>query len=196
MLGPRAPTAAADFTKAADKALREYPGVAEELITKYNIGLDPTNGLLPLLEFANDIGFYAAVRHLASNFPGRSYVYHFNEPNPSDGPFKGVSTHVLDTCFLFQNFNQYLDDEQRVIAEELGRHVISFVNGVKPYDEFTIHRGGAIIYDSKNSSKPTFVTGLDSRSCGRRGTIFELAQKSDLDALSMAWHLFMAHDLD
>jgi hypothetical protein len=70
----------------------------------------PTEAVDKVLQFANDIGFYTPLVSIASGWPKKAYVIHFKEPNPWPGRYHGVATHILDAAFLFQNYNEFLDD--------------------------------------------------------------------------------------
>ncbi|KAK5239916.1 hypothetical protein LTR40_014164, partial [Exophiala xenobiotica] len=71
---------------------------------------------------------------MAKAMSGRALLYHFNEPNPWDGPFKGESSHILDVAFLLQNFVEHLGAEQQKPSKKFGSDFIDFVNGEKPFD--------------------------------------------------------------
>lgn len=79
-----------------------------------------------VLHFAHDIGFYAPLISIASGWPNKSYVFHFNEPNPWEGRFKGVAGHILDVAFLYQNYNEFLEEAQQSSAKAFAKHFIDF----------------------------------------------------------------------
>lgn len=77
---------------------------AQSLLRAYNItaSTEDDDALKRAMELATDIAYVAPALAYARSFPGKSYYYQFNEPNPWDGLFKGQSTHMLDAAFLFQ----------------------------------------------------------------------------------------------
>ncbi|KAF2869112.1 carboxylesteras-like protein [Massariosphaeria phaeospora] len=146
-----------------------------------------------LIEFASDIAFHAPVVAFAQSWPGRTYCYNFNEPNPWDGPFKGDSTHVLDAAFLFQNFNEKLDPRAREVAVELAKSFIEFANGGAPWQEYDKETGGVMAFGPSEKQVKRLV---DRNGWGneRRDVLFKLKEegKIDLDELSVAWDSFIA----
>lgn len=156
---------------------------AEAVLGAYKIS-DSTpddEAMQSIIALATDIAYYTPAISFARSFPGKTYYYNFNKPNPWDGIFKGCATHMLDAAFLFQNFNEHLSPEAREVTYKLGRDFIAFANGKKPWEEFgtTGDKGEVRVYGPDN---------------GRRDVLFRLSEegKVDLDALSMAWDLFLA----
>lgn len=89
-----------------------------------------------MLEFTNDILFYAPVLAYATGWPadGNAYLYYFNEKNPWDGPLKGQSSHILDLAYFYQNFNDYLTTEQQEVARAFAEDLLKFVAGEAPWE--------------------------------------------------------------
>lgn len=158
----------------------------------YNIGTGKSETAInSVLEFAQDIGFYAPMIAIAGGWPGKAYVFHFNEPNPWIGRFQGVASHILDAAFLFQNYNEYLDEEQCKSAGMMGQHFLEFVCGMEPFPPYSAAGGGAMIY-GPGPKRHEYIRSLNSEDVGRRNYIFTLAGSSSLEALSSAWTTFMA----
>jgi carboxylesterase type B len=140
-----------------------------------------------VLRVANDLNFYLPTLALAQNVSAtglKTYVYRFNEPNPWDGQWKGRATHILDITFLLQNFNEFLDEKQKTVAEDFGRDVIGFVNGQAPWAEW----------------RKAKVMGRDGRTkvvddvpemVGRRDVMLKLGAEVGMDALSGAFDTFL-----
>ncbi|KAN0113063.1 carboxylesterase-like protein [Hyaloscypha variabilis] len=150
----------------------------------------PTEAVDKVLQFANDIGFYAPLVSIASGWPKKAYVFHFNEPNPWPGRYHGVATHILDAAFLFQNYNEFLDDVQKGSARAFGENFIEFVNGSEPFPSYIADEGGAMVY-GPTERRQMFVKSKISEDYGRRGTIFKLAESSSFEKLSDAWGVFL-----
>jgi hypothetical protein len=146
-----------------------------------------------VFHFAHDIGFYAPLISIASGWPRKAYVFHFNEPNPWEGRFQGVAGHILDVAFLYQNYNEFLDEAQQSSAKAFGKHFIDFVNGLEPFPTYTAGEGGAMVYDSGDGrdERQKFVKSNKSEDYKRRSTIFQLAESSSLEDLSGVWDAFM-----
>jgi carboxylesterase type B len=173
------------FKQAATAALENHPSLVETILSTYGISSAATSdaAFKGVLDFATDILFYASTMKLAQSWPGAAYVYHFNEPNPWDGPYKGEATHILDIAFLFQNYNEYLSDEQRATAKAFAGHLITFVHGEEPYERYDANRGGAMVYGPP-VQPPGFVIGLDAGLYGRRREIFDIAGYAALDVVA------------
>jgi carboxylesterase type B len=146
-----------------------------------------------IISLATDIAYYAPAVSFARSFQGKTSYYHFNEPNPWNGIFKGQSTHLLDAAFLFQNFNEHLPVQAQDVAKSLASDFIRFANGVTPWPEFTAKNGEVRAY---GPSTIRAAENIDRNGWGngRRETLFKLAEEGvvDLDQLSVAWNLFVA----
>lgn len=167
---------------------------SRQLLEQYGLDnhdeISPDCALDRVLHFANDIGFYAPLVSIASGWPNKSYVFHFNEPNPWDGRFQGVASHLLDAAFLFQNYNTYLDKPQRNSAIALGKHFIEFVVGLEPYPTYVAGKAGAMVY-GPGEKRQAFVKDVKSEDYQRRTAIYNLAETSSLEKLSSVWDAFM-----
>ncbi|KAH6703175.1 Alpha/Beta hydrolase protein [Leptodontidium sp. MPI-SDFR-AT-0119] len=182
------------FVKSASRFLKNTT-TKERLLSEYDIGSQAPRAqdiaVDNILHFAHDIGFYAPLITIASGFPGKSYVFHFNERNPWKGRYQGVATHILDAAFLFQNYNEFLDESQRESAETFGKHFIKFVAGREPFPEYSAEKGGAMVYGAEGE-RQKFVTSKKSEDVQRRSTIFKLAELSSLEELSALWGSFLS----
>jgi hypothetical protein len=165
------------------------PTAADAVFQAYNLSTSTSDDVAMkiLTEFGTDIAYYAPALVYARSWLGKSYYYHFNEPNPWDGPFRGMSTHMLDAAFLFQNYNERLSPEVCEVAVSMASDFIMFANGVAPWKEFS--KGIVRTFQSGRSEKDANRLGSD-----RRDTLFklELAVKIDLDELSLAWGKFLS----
>lgn len=181
------------FTESIEHTLCDS-ATRQQLLEGYNIHnayADSMNNTADkVLHFANDIGFYAPLISIASGWPKKAYVFHFNEPNPWPGRYQGVATHILDAAFLFQNYNEFLDDAQQESARAFGEDFIDFVVGKEPFPPYVAAEGGAMVY-GPGEQKEKFVKGKKSEDYGRRSMIFKLAESSSLEKLSDAWDVFL-----
>jgi len=160
-------------------------------------GIHPTTeddeAMKLIIDLATDIAYAAPALAYARSFPGKTYYYHFNEPNPWDGPFKGCSTHMLDAAFLFQNFNEQMPPRAQKVAEALAADFVKFANGVKPWAEYEKGAGQVRTYGPSDKSV-TGIAGNNEWDNGRRDVLWKLSEegKVDLDRLSAAWDMFIA----
>ncbi|KAJ4212289.1 hypothetical protein NW759_011677 [Fusarium solani] len=139
----------AAFSNHVRSNLPHQSQVADKLLEIYKIRDETSDddALLRIIQFASDIGYRATAHALAKTFPGESFLLQFSEPNPWEGPFKGYTTHVLDIAFLFQNYNEHLDSQQRASAVQFAQDVILFMHGHAPWDNFQ-KAGGMAIYEN------------------------------------------------
>ncbi|KAI0121271.1 Alpha/Beta hydrolase protein [Xylariales sp. AK1849] len=193
-LRPRRDGIAAAFKDTVTKYLSTQQSDLTPIYNGYNITSDipDDEALLNILKYIHDIGFYAPTRILSQGWPKSAFLYHFNEPNPWEGPFKGQATHVLDVVFLFQNFNEYLDPEQVASAQHFGRDFITFVNGEEPYPVHDPNAGGAQVYGPHDQAGGTFVQSQHPVDYGRRALVWDLAKQYDWDDLSLSVDMILA----
>lgn len=129
--------------------------------------------LLHVLKFISDVSFFLPAVEMASNFPKDAFLFCFNEPNPWGGLFKGHASHILDVAFLFQNYNQFLEEAQRKNATGLAMDVITFANGRAPWKPFNSGNGEAAFYSNGKRGICGHSFGEES---GRSRFILDLAQ--------------------
>jgi hypothetical protein len=186
MLGPGADHIGTKFRSVLDSVLSDSPDAKALLLNAY----DSQEGgeLLSFLHFAHDVVQLAATRRIASRWPGKAYVFHFNEPNRWEGRFHGVATHLLDAAFLFQNYEEFLDEEQASSGRTFARHMIEFVNGEEPYDTFLSGSGKVQVY-GPGEPRSRQVDAKEFAAAGRRDYIFRLADDVGLDKLSAIVHM-------
>ncbi|KAH5347573.1 hypothetical protein HBI33_223380 [Parastagonospora nodorum] len=164
----------------------------QSVLEAYSItaSTEDTDALKCIMELATDIAYIAPALAWARSFPGKSYYYQFNEPNPWDGMFKGHSTHMLDAAFLFQHFNDELSPEALEVATTLAQDFVRFANGVEPWSEFDEKMGMVRTYGPGKIG----IIGNNGWESGRRDVLWKLSEegKVDLDDLIGAWHMFIA----
>ncbi|PGH04316.1 hypothetical protein AJ80_08539 [Polytolypa hystricis UAMH7299] len=183
------------FRETASKILANHLDVALSLFEAYNISecLTDEEAFQNILRFINDIAFYAPTTTLARAWaPDRAYVYHFNELNPWEGPNKGEASHALDIAFLFQNYNEFLSEKQRLAAVTFAKHVIAFANEQEPFRAYDAAAGkGAQTYGTPEEGCSLFVDGTEPGDYGRRDVIWKLAESVGLDQLSAVFESFL-----
>lgn len=169
------PNIAAALTSSLSRSLPS--SAAQAVLSAY--GIEPSTSddeaKDAIIDLATDIAYRLPALHHARAFKGKSWTYKLTEGNPWDGMFKGKSTHLLDAAFLFQNFNDYMDDDAKETAKRMAEDFVLFVHG-KANENW--EEGQERVY------------GKDS---GEENKLEKLAreQKVDLDELSAAWGLFL-----
>jgi len=169
---------------------------ATAVLQAYNI--TPTTpedcAMQSIIDLATDIAYYAPAVTIARSWPGRTYYYHFNEPNPWEGKFKGRSTHMLDAAYLFQNFAHKMGEKEKEVGVALATDFIKFTNAIKPWNEYESARGNVKVFGRGEATTSSDMVDNNAWGRGRREVLFKLheAGKVDFDALSGAWDLFLA----
>lgn len=187
---------AARFFSALNQALPEQSDIAKELAQKYGIvdGAPDDEAFPHVLEFINDIGFAAPAVAYTRGWPGTVYRYFFNEENPWDGPWKGRASHILDLAYLYQNYNDFLSEDEKAVAKMLAEDFFKFCYGHPPWQAIDDQTGfAARVYgpSSKNRIADTTMEAFGEES-QRRGILFEFADRISLDALAKVFPMIMA----
>lgn len=188
---------AQSFIDSCTKTLAEKPEVAKELIKAYNITTTSSDdeALLAILHFFSEIVFYAPARAFAQGWPNTSdsklFLYHFNEGIPWEGRFKGEAGHILDVAYLFQNFNEHLDDAQLKVAREYGEDFIKFVNGEDPWPSVQRDKLGAKVYGpSGDGVTSRWVPDGAPAKIGRDERILKLEKMVGMDTIFAVFQNF------
>ncbi|OOQ86325.1 hypothetical protein PEBR_21898 [Penicillium brasilianum] len=165
----------------------------EHLQEAYDIipGMPDDTAIRNILKFASDIRFYAPTRAIADSWPGTAYLYHFNEPNPWEGYWKGEASHNIDVVHLLRNFEEYFPPAQRRCAQKFTEHVLAFVNGKEPFPDRQLIKNGAMVYGSP-AETATFVESRSAADFGRRQVVFDLAEEVGLEALNRSFSEFLS----
>ncbi|KEF53508.1 uncharacterized protein A1O9_10483 [Exophiala aquamarina CBS 119918] len=178
--------------------------LAPAIISGYDLAVAATvntpETTLAVLKLGNDICFAQATSTLAqtwaaSGVPGsKAFLYHFNCPNPWDGPWKGEATHGLDIVFALQNYREHLSIGQRRSTERLAKDIITFVNGNEPWQGYDLDKPTSMIYFAEAEGWEDKSELVDERSLEhtrQRSVLHEVASKGALDKVMDAWQMFM-----
>jgi carboxylesterase type B len=118
------------------KACAKYltPNETQCLLSAYQLDhdLSPKKNWEALLSLASELRFYDPARRVHDGWKAakkNASRYHFHVVNPFEGDYKGISSHELDVAFLLQNFNDQLDERNRMIAQAMADHFIGFAHG-------------------------------------------------------------------
>ena len=127
------------FTTAMNNVLSSQPDVAQRILSEYGIskGMTDDEALPAVLNYINDICFFAPVLTLTRGWRGNSHVYYFNEGNPWEGPWKGKATHILDVAYITQNFQEFMTPSQQLVAITYAEDFLKFCHGINPWPPVT-----------------------------------------------------------
>lgn len=192
MLGARRQQIAHRFITSLTLSLGAYPPYYTFLLLQtYNISaaLPDDVALKQILRFGSDISFFATALAFSTGWPGKSYVYHMNEPNPWEGEWKGEVSHVFDIALLFMNFEEKLGERQKRVGREFARDFVKFINGKSTLGLFVYGQEKARCYGGESAGEKgcVDVDGVAGEGSGRRKAIFELSALIGLDGLASAW---------
>lgn len=181
MLAARKSGFGAAFRAVATKVLEGHPKALNSVLEHYNLTEAAEKTLTEdqifrnILQYISDVAFFVPAIELATGFKNTSYVYAFNEANPWDGTFKGEASHILDVAFIFQKYNEHLDETQRTSAVTFGQDVIKFTNGEAPWKSFSPGQHGSAVYEGGGR---TDAESYDNATTKRDPFVFELAKSS------------------
>ncbi|KAL2222273.1 putative carboxylesterase [Thermoascus aurantiacus ATCC 26904] len=183
--------AAKRFIAAMRSILSAYPTEAEQIIEKYGLSENTPDeeAFTAVLNFMNDVSFFAPVLKFAQGWDGNAYVYYFNEGNPWDGPWKNRASHILDLAYLFQNYREFLTPAQQAVASAFAEDLFMFCHGLPPWPAVKngdIENGfTARVYGPSDVKPPA---GTVSQPYGgesmRRSILFDYAARVPLDDLA------------
>lgn len=187
--GPRKAGIAKDFFDSIYSSLEGL--TATQLFQGYDLTPDTPDeeAFTKILEFANDISFYAPTLAFAQGMQSSMpvFMYRFNEPNTWPGPWQGRTTHIHDLTYLLLNFNQFLSGDQSQLAEDFAADVIDFINGNEPWQRWTNDQTAAKVFKVGEKGVQTD----EPERTERRSLITELAGEVGFDALKGAFTRFL-----
>lgn len=166
---------------------------ASVLLSSYQISpsTPDAEALLAIVQFITDISFYAPSVTLAEMWPGPVMLGHFNERNPWDGIYKGRANHLLDTAFLWGNYNQRYENANWTVARAMAEDVVSFTSNSDDLPLFENKKQVTVYGPSEEgiARKTSVLGGEDTQ---RNSVIFDLADKvGGLDTLLEAMVNFL-----
>lgn len=175
------------------------PSKATAILQAYNIDESRPEDKTPILHFINDIGFASAARATAKAWASageKSYLSHFNMPNPWPGAAQGQATHALDAAILLQNYNEFLNGGQKAMAERMGRDMVEFAYGREPFKPFGQGEAAMVYYASSEgkTDESASVAGSEASKTGRRTVLDEVSAGDPgvLDRMLDAFVLFVS----
>lgn len=190
-LGSRSKGIGKAFAASVRSSFTQKPEVADAILRSYDIDdSSPVDDKdwVSICKFASEIAFEATSTAWAETWLGHGpvYRYFFNEQNPWPGKYQGHATHILDAVFFLQNFNEFLNEEQKTTAKRMASDFISFANGKGVTPSFTKDNLPCVLY-GKAGERDT------DRQTGRRTVLTEIVQKEMVswDELQAAWSNFL-----
>jgi hypothetical protein len=184
-LHARENTITSDFIAAVQEILGD---AGQVVLDTYNVSPDtpPSTIIERAVQFVTDVAFYAPTIKVAEAWPGKSHVCHFNEGNPFPGLYEGRASHLLDTAYLWGNYNQTYPRRCWAVARAFAEDIVGFVTGQGNLPVFNAVGGEAMVRvygPSAEGLAVQTVGGMDARTERNRG-VFELAdQAGGLDKL-------------
>ncbi|GIK05682.1 hypothetical protein Aspvir_009795 [Aspergillus viridinutans] len=176
---------ASKFVTALNTILASKSDVSQQTLNKYNITEDMTDdeAFPAILNYINDIAFFAPVLTFAKGWKNNVYVYHFNEGNPWDGPWKDRASHIIDLAYLFQNFREFMGPDQQQLAITFAEDFFKFCHGVKPWPAVAQNDVEAGFTARVYGPAPNVgqVNGLYNEGSLRRSVLFDHTDKASLD---------------
>lgn len=124
------------------------PTTVKTILDGYGINESNTDRV-PILNFLNDIGFaqpakatVEAFAEAGSRLGTKSFLTHFNMPNPWPGQWQGKATHALDIAILLGNYNEFLSPGQKASSDQMSGDFLAFANGKEPFSPYAAGSGG------------------------------------------------------
>lgn len=165
---------------------------------------------LPVIHFINDVLFaqgakaaaraWSAAAAANNNTEQKAFLWHFNLPNPWDGPWKGHASHALDIVVLLGTYNAFLGPGQKACAEKLADDFLSLAHDQAPFPPLQSGDEAAKVYyaavDGQEDESKVVVLGQGaeaSQATRRRAVLEEVAAGNPevLDKFLAAFGLFM-----
>jgi hypothetical protein len=202
-LAHRKDNLAAALKKSLNTVFATDPAKVKAILDGYGIDESNTDSI-PVLNFVNDIGFAQATKATAEAYAGagsrlgtKSFLTHFNMPNPWPGMWQGKPTHALDVAILLGNYNEFLSPGQKATSEQMSGDFLAFANGKEPFPPYSsgdngvskVYQAGAEAKDDESR----VVKESSEGETGRRQILEKLAagDPTVLDRLVDVFGLFL-----
>ncbi|KAJ5967319.1 hypothetical protein N7501_003567 [Penicillium viridicatum] len=186
------------FSAAMRTVLAAHPNEADRILAAYGITEETSDShaLLSVLDYLNDIMFFAPVLAFARGWNGNAHVYYFNEGNPWKGTWKGRASHILDLAYLFQNFREFLTAGQQKVGIAFAEDIFKFCHGISPWPAVTEGNFTGFSARVYGSSDKGVASSIVNQAYGgetmRRDALRNLAPGVSLDDLAEVFVAFKA----
>lgn len=146
-LAHRTDNLATSLESSLNTVFADDPSKVKTILDGYGINESNTDRV-PVLDFINDIGFAQPAKATVEAWAGagsrlgtKSFLAHFNVPNPWPGQWQGRATHALDIAILLGNYNEFLSPGQKASSDEMSGDFLAFVYGKEPFSPYTAGSG-------------------------------------------------------
>lgn len=147
-LAHRTDSLATSLKNSLNSVFADDPTTVKTILEGYGINESNTDRV-PILNFLNDIGFAQPAKATVEAFAGagsrlgtKSFLTHFNMPNPWPGQWQGKATHALDIAILLGNYNEFLSPGQKASSDQMSGDFLAFANGREPFSPYAAGSGG------------------------------------------------------
>lgn len=202
-LAHRTDNLATSLKNSLNTVFADDPAKAKAILDGFGINESNTDRI-PVLNFLNDVGFAQATKATAEAFAGagsrlgtKSFLTHFNMPNPWPGLWQGKATHALDIAILLGNYNEFLSPGQKASSDQMSGDFLAFANGKEPFSPYTTGDSGVSkVYQAGVDAKDDesrVVKEASEGETGRRQILENLAagDPAVLDKLLDVFGLFL-----
>ena len=150
----------------------------DQFLEYYKIKPDASDAetLAAVINYITDISFFAPAVKLSQLWPGKYHVGLFNEKNPWDGIYKGRASHLLDTAYLWGNYNPKYTRENWAVGRAMAEDVISFISERDNLPVFDEKKKLVTLYGPSDKGRSSEVTNLDNEITDRDLRFFDLAK--------------------
>lgn len=179
------------------------PAKVKTILDGYGIN-DSNADKVPVFNFLNDIGFAQPAKATAEAWAGtgarlgtKSFLTHFNMPNPWPGMWQGQATHALDIAILLGNYNDFLSTGQKACSDQMSGDLLAFAYGKEPFSPYTAGNDGVSkVYKANvdaSNDESNVARESDEGETGRRRILDDVAagDPTVLDKLLDVFGLFV-----
>ncbi|KAL2837811.1 Alpha/Beta hydrolase protein [Aspergillus pseudodeflectus] len=142
-----------------------------------------------LVQLVSDVRFYMPIVLVEEAISSDANVrtYHFHEPNPFDGIFKGHATHVLDVAYALQTYENLLPKESRAVSHRMGDYLLDLAYGKLDSPSDKESRRTTVLFDTDHQERTISTTEYDAK---HRHGAAGILRSLDIDRLNKALNLF------
>ncbi|KAJ5090614.1 hypothetical protein N7532_009298 [Penicillium argentinense] len=77
---------------------------------------------------------YLLAQKCESDYPGETYLYHFDQRSRLKNVFEGTSYHAHELLYLFGNLDNEMNDDEQNMARHFASAWVRFANGLVPWE--------------------------------------------------------------
>ncbi|TVY82959.1 Lipase, partial [Lachnellula suecica] len=104
---------------------------SEKVLYAYNLYGEPDAKRLykGLMELGSELRFFLPGVEMRKGWGRKGFRYHFHQPNPVSGKWKGYASHELDLAYLLGDYNAFLPKGDCRLAKEMAGFWVGFAYG-------------------------------------------------------------------